>query len=231
MGKKVLIRNGTAAQWTATNPTLAPGELGVETDTKQIKVGNGTTAWVSLGYSTSLNPRAYLPTAAIAQTCARSDATSNALTGLATGRQSFCLIYLPAGTINSITVVSGGTAANTPTNQWFSIYSTARAKLAVTADDTTTAWGTNTAKTLTISGGYTVPTEGLYYLGVMVAAAVVPTIAGFVSGNGNATVASLPPIIAGHDATNTGLTTPATAPATAAALTTNAQASFYAYVS
>jgi len=44
------IRRGTAAQWTSANPTLASGELGLETDTGLVKAGNGTTAWNSLVY-------------------------------------------------------------------------------------------------------------------------------------------------------------------------------------
>lgn len=46
-------RRGTAAAWTAANPTLAAGEIGFETDTRKIKVGNGSTAWNSLGYDYS----------------------------------------------------------------------------------------------------------------------------------------------------------------------------------
>ena len=34
----------------AANPTLAAGEFAVESDTGRIKIGNGSTAWVSLGY-------------------------------------------------------------------------------------------------------------------------------------------------------------------------------------
>lgn len=45
------IRRGTAAQWTSTNPILADGELGFETDTKKGKLGNGVTAWTGLTYS------------------------------------------------------------------------------------------------------------------------------------------------------------------------------------
>lgn len=44
------IRRGTAAEWTSADPTLAAGELGLETDTQQIKVGDGSTAWSSLLY-------------------------------------------------------------------------------------------------------------------------------------------------------------------------------------
>jgi hypothetical protein len=45
------FRRGTAAQWTSTNPTLAAGELGYETDTGKAKIGNGSTAWTSLAYA------------------------------------------------------------------------------------------------------------------------------------------------------------------------------------
>jgi len=50
---QIQIRRGTAAQWTSTNPTLASGELGSETDTNKIKCGNGSTAWNSLPYIAS----------------------------------------------------------------------------------------------------------------------------------------------------------------------------------
>jgi hypothetical protein len=50
---QIQIRRGTASQWTSTNPTLAAGELGAETDTNKIKCGNGSTAWNSLPYIAS----------------------------------------------------------------------------------------------------------------------------------------------------------------------------------
>jgi len=45
------FRRGTAAQWTSTNPVLAAGEFGYETDTGKAKIGNGSTAWTSLAYA------------------------------------------------------------------------------------------------------------------------------------------------------------------------------------
>lgn len=44
------IRRDTAANWTSANPTLAAGEQGYETDTAKMKIGDGSTAWTSLGY-------------------------------------------------------------------------------------------------------------------------------------------------------------------------------------
>lgn len=46
----IQLRRGTAAEWTAANPILAVGELGVELDTLAYKIGNGVTAWNSLTY-------------------------------------------------------------------------------------------------------------------------------------------------------------------------------------
>ena len=51
MAIQIQLRRGTAAEWTSGNPTLATGEMGVETDTGKIKVGDGATAWTSLGYT------------------------------------------------------------------------------------------------------------------------------------------------------------------------------------
>lgn len=49
--QRIQLRRDTAANWTTNNPTLQAGEIGIETDTNREKIGNGTTAWTSLGYS------------------------------------------------------------------------------------------------------------------------------------------------------------------------------------
>jgi hypothetical protein len=43
-------RRDSAANWTAENPTLLAGEIGIESDTGYWKVGDGSTAWTSLAY-------------------------------------------------------------------------------------------------------------------------------------------------------------------------------------
>jgi hypothetical protein len=53
--KQIQIRRDTAANWTSTNPILAAGEIGYETDTKKLKIGDGSTAWTSLGYTMANN--------------------------------------------------------------------------------------------------------------------------------------------------------------------------------
>lgn len=45
------MRSKSAAEWTSANDVLFEAEIGVNEDTWQFKVGDGVTAWNSLGYS------------------------------------------------------------------------------------------------------------------------------------------------------------------------------------
>ena len=51
----IQLRAGTAAAWTAANPVLALDsngvEIGIETDTGLMKIGDNATAWNSLPYA------------------------------------------------------------------------------------------------------------------------------------------------------------------------------------
>lgn len=51
-GVRIQLRRDTAANWSAVNPVLHSGELGVETDTGYAKLGDGSTAWATLRYWT-----------------------------------------------------------------------------------------------------------------------------------------------------------------------------------
>ena len=46
----IQLRRDSSAAWSTVNPVLATGEIGFETDTLLLKVGDGSTAWNSLGY-------------------------------------------------------------------------------------------------------------------------------------------------------------------------------------
>ena len=48
---RIQVRRGTASEWTAANPVLAAGEMGVETNTNLFKFGNGSSTWTSLAYA------------------------------------------------------------------------------------------------------------------------------------------------------------------------------------
>lgn len=50
MASVILLRRGTAAEWTEADPVLSPGEPGYETDTGLHKIGDGGTAWRDLPY-------------------------------------------------------------------------------------------------------------------------------------------------------------------------------------
>jgi hypothetical protein len=47
---RLQLRADTAANWTTNDPVLLANELGRETDTGKIKIGNGSTIWSSLAY-------------------------------------------------------------------------------------------------------------------------------------------------------------------------------------
>ena len=51
LNTRIQIRNDLAATWTEKNPVLLKGEMGVETDTRKIKIGDGLNKWSDLGYS------------------------------------------------------------------------------------------------------------------------------------------------------------------------------------
>lgn len=80
--------------------------------------------------------------------------------------------------VTSLTFVSGDTAAGTPTNWWFALYSPAGALLAQTADQATAAWAANTAKKVALATPQTITTAGVYYAAIMVKATTVPTLVG-----------------------------------------------------
>ncbi|MFE0533842.1 right-handed parallel beta-helix repeat-containing protein [Streptomyces nigra] len=122
-------------------------------------------------------------------------------------------IWLPKGlVVSTIAFTSGGTAAVSPTNYWFTLHDANRVALARTADQGTAAWAANTTKTLAIAqttagsaSSYTTTYSGLHYVGFMVAASTVPNIIG--EGSVPAALANTAP---GFGPTSSGQTTPPT---------------------
>lgn len=143
------------------------------------------------------------------------------MTALSTGVMTSVALPLQAGdVVTNLTFLSGATAANTPTAWWFALYSNAATPALIyqTADQTTTAWGANTAKTVALTAAYTVPTTGVYYAAVMVTATTPPTIAGVSVENAAAAGA----VVSGQKilAQTSGSSLTTTAPATIATPTT-----------
>jgi hypothetical protein len=219
---------------TAAGLVNAPGGITTATPaTNDNSTSAATTAFV-VNYVTANPPpstadlerNAKRPAAALADTFPRDEMISNAITLIGSGFLTFTPIYLTAGQIvTNITFFSGATALATGTNQWFCLYSKARAKLGVTSDDTSTAWATNVPKTLALSAPYTAPTSDVYLLGIMVNATTPPSLSGKLTLN----TAFVPaPVLNGTS--TSALTNPASAPGTAAALTARTGTP-YAYVS
>jgi len=53
MAVTIRVRTGTAAAWTTANTILASGEIGFESDTYKIKIGDGSQNWATRAYYTS----------------------------------------------------------------------------------------------------------------------------------------------------------------------------------
>lgn len=50
MAYRILLRRDSSTNWETQNPVLLSGEPGYETDTGKLKVGDGSSQWLSLNY-------------------------------------------------------------------------------------------------------------------------------------------------------------------------------------
>lgn len=159
--KRLQLRRDIAADWTSNNPTLLAGEMGVETDTGKFKVGDGSTAWNSLAYSSG-------PTGATGATgTGYSGVTATTSLSIGTGSRTFT--GMP--TIGAYTVGTRVRVASTasPTN-WMEgvITGTLGGTQIGVSMDTSNGSGTFAAWTFSVAGtpgaagtnGQGVPTAG-----------------------------------------------------------------------
>lgn len=154
----------------------------------------------------------FLPSGSFRETIATKAALAASQT-LTSGTARGSAIFLRAGeVITSITFLTGSTALASGNNQWFALTDASGNRVAITADDTSTAWAANAFKTLNLTSPYTVPTTGVYYLVILVNAGTPPTITASMSNASS--VGTINPQASWQDTTNTGLTNPASAPTT-----------------
>lgn len=151
----------------------------------------------------------WMPTGAKYEAFPRWMADANAAAGLASGTLRLCggLVLRAGVPVTSIAFMSGTTGAGTPTNQWFCLVDLAGLTvLAVTANDTTTAWASATLKSLNIASGPYVPTRDIAaYVGLLVTASTVPSLT-CLNTPANANLIAITPPVQGTS--STGLTTP-----------------------
>jgi hypothetical protein len=110
---RLKLRQDTAANWTSVNPTLLAGELGRESDTGKIKIGNGSSTWTALAYQpfgSSITNADIAANAAIVDTKLATIATAGKVSNSATTADS-------ANTASAIVArdASGNFAAGTIT--------------------------------------------------------------------------------------------------------------------
>jgi hypothetical protein len=74
----IKTRRGTASAWTSVNPVLDAGEFGYESDTTKFKIGDGSTAWNSLSYTTAVVST--IPASGLTGTTLASNVVSSSLT-------------------------------------------------------------------------------------------------------------------------------------------------------
>lgn len=104
---KIQIRRGTSTQWTTSDPTLAAGEIGYETNTQKIKIGDGTTAWTSLSYFPDssvikFTPVGSLSSTTVAAALAELDGDITTLTSTIASKQDAS--FTPSGSIAASTI-------------------------------------------------------------------------------------------------------------------------------
>lgn len=156
-----------------------------------------------------------MPTGALAETVVDRVALGGDFVTLTSQTLRLDAVELSAGmTITSISYVSAATPLAVGSHQYFGLYNSSRVLLRATADDTSTAWGANTVKTLNLTSTYPVTTTGLYYIAVLVDATTPPTLIGVIqntvagaiaprlSGNSSSGVTSLPDPAAAISASN-----------------------------
>lgn len=161
---------------------------------------------------------AYTISGALAETINRNIAGVN-LAALTSGTLFMQAIWLRKGQkVTNISVCTGTTAGATITNQFFALYDGSRNLLAQSANGTTGALAANTVYTKGMTTPYTIPADGLYYIGVMVSATTVPSLTGITAAS-NAALRGAAPILCGTS--NTGLTTALPSAANAITATVN----------
>lgn len=190
--RTVVVGDQIAA--TVTDKVLSDAEQGIE------QAYRGTTGAIASTYDRALFTE-----------------TTN-IVPLSSGRLSVYRMFLPKWSpVSNISFVSGGTALSVGSNQWFVLFDINKNKVAITADDTSTAWPASTKKTLAVTGGpYLATYSGWYWVGILVVATTAPSMVGLTGLNGTVIHTANP---VPRSTADSGLTNPASCPSPFGAMT------------
>lgn len=211
--KTVQHKRGTAAILTANNPTIAAGEIVVETDTNRFKVGDGSTAWAALPYQGVSLSSGTLPDARLSSNIPtwptvaalnnqpsstldvypRGEASSASV--VSTSGSVFFIFFTPPVTItvSAITIANGTGAGSGLTLCRMGLYTfdeTTATLVARCASDTTlfTSAATAYQRSFATAGGfpsnYTLNAGARYGVGVITVGTTAPNLTGRASGPG-----------------------------------------------
>lgn len=151
--------------------------------------------------------RAGSPSGAYAESVPKIMAGSD-LAIAASGVELSAMIPLSAGVVvSTITFVTGGTAAVTPTAGYVCLRNSSGVLLAQSADFASTARAANTAYSASLATAQTIPADGLYRIGISFTAGTVPTLRG--ASLANAALAAVGTAVAVTHGSGVGGTAPA----------------------
>jgi len=156
MTSVIQIKRGTASSWTSANTVLAAGEVGFETDTKKMKVGDGSTAWTSLTYTVTDGDISGVTAGTGLSGGGNSGAVTLAIDSTVatlTGTQTLTNKTLTSPTITSASGVINNTLTTTTGDLIYASSANTPARLGIGS----------TSQVLTVSGGvptWTTPSSG-----------------------------------------------------------------------
>ena len=112
LADKILVRGGTTAQWAAANPVLDDREIGFNTNTKQFKVGDGSTDWNSLAYANEA------ATATAVETAVKLDPSISSLAIATAGLGNWNTVSVGYNALQSATNVTDSTYVGTSSGRY-----------------------------------------------------------------------------------------------------------------